>query len=847
MSFQKRGEESAARPETRSVWVWAWLERLWQDLRYARRMLAKNPGFTMVAVLSLGIGIGANSAMFSLADALLLRPLPVLRPSEVVTVASHSTNTSFIVDRLGWLSYREYLDYRANSKSFKGLVAFHLDTFGFSPAPDALPHMRMGMLVTGDFFRVMGVEPELGRSFRPDEDQVEGRDAVVVLGHDFWEKEFAADRSMIGRKVRLNGTDFTVIGIAPAPFTGMDTIVRPAFFVPVMMWRRIASSSGSNMLEARDQRVFTVKGRLRPGVTMAQAQAELGVIAKSLERTYPVTNRNQSVVLRTELEARFNQGQENVRLIGLLIGLSLTVLLVACANVACLLLSRARVRSREISMRLAIGAGRPRLIRQLLTESLLIALAGGVLGLGVASVGVAFFNRLTFESDLPVVLSVQLDQRVMLVSLILSLASTLVFGLTPAVQTTRTDLASALRTAGADAPGRKRLWGRNLLVVGQVAMSLLLLTVATLVFQAFRNDMAQGPGFRTDHRLLMSFDPRLIRYTDQQTKQFFQQVVERARAVAGVKSAALTYVTPMDGATLDGATILPEGYRYPPGQENVNLFSNTVDENYFRTLGVPIVRGRGFRTSDTAATPRVAVVNEELAKHYWPGQDPIGKRFRLDNQNGPWVEIVGVAKQGKYFWVGEPPSEFLYFPLAQKPEPRMTLVAESFGDPAALATPLREVVRNLDANQPVYDVRVMEEYFQNRAMAGPNLIIQTVAAIGVMGLVLAMVGLYGLVAYSASRRTREIGIRMAIGAPRGAVLRMVMRQGLVLGLSGVAVGLAASYGIAKVLTRVMAGMDADASAFLLVAPALLVVTMLAAYIPARRASMVDPMKALHYD
>jgi predicted permease len=847
MSIQKREGEPAARQQTRSVWAWSWLERLGQDLRYGRRMLAKNPGFTLVAVLSLGIGIGANSAMFSLADALLLRPLPVPRPSEVVTVASHSTNTNFFLDRLGWLSYRDYLDYHTNNKSFEGLVAFHLDTFGFSPAPDALPHMKMGMLVTGGFFRVMGVEPELGRSFRPDEDQVEGRDAVVVLGHDFWEKEFAADSSVIGRKVRLNGTDFTVIGVAPAAFTGMDTVVRPSFFVPVMMWQRIASSSSANMLEGRDQRVFTVKGRLKPGVTMAQAQAELGVIAKSLDRAYPATNRNQSVVLRTELEARFNQGQENVKLIGMLIGLSLAVLLVACANVACLLLSRTRVRAREIAMRLAIGAGRPRLIRQLLTESLLIALAGGALGVAVASAGVAFFNQLKFDSDLPVVVSVQLDQRVMLVSLALSLFSTLVFGLTPAVQTTRTDLASSLRTAGADTPGRKRLWGRNLLVVGQVAVSLMLLTVATLVFRAFRNDLAQGPGFRTDHLLLMSFDPRLVKYSDQQTQQFLQQVTERARAVAGVKSVALTYVTPMDGSTLDAATILPEGYRFPPGTENVNLFANTVDENYFGTLGVPIVRGRGFQTSDTAKAPRVAAVNEELAKHYWPGQDPIGKRFRLDNQKGPWVEIVGVAKQGKYFWLGEPPSEFLYFPLAQKPEPRMTLVAESFGDPAALATPLREMVRGLDANQPVYDVRVMQDYFQNRVMTAPNLIIQSVAAIGLMGLILAMVGLYGLVAYSASRRTREIGIRMAIGAQRSTVLRMVMRQGLVLGLSGVGVGLLASYGVAKVLTNVMAGMEADVFSFLLVAPTLLVLTMLAAYIPARRASMVDPVKALHYE
>lgn len=845
MSFERPGENSIIKKEARSVWAWAWIERLWQDLRYGRRMLAKNPAFTLVAVLSLGIGIGANSSMFSFADGLLLRPLPVPRPGEVVTVAAQAQG--YILDRLGLCSYPDYLDYRDQSKSFAGLVAYRLNTFGFSPAPDALPQMKLGMLVTGNFFRVMGVEPELGRSFRPDEDQVEGRDAVVVLGHDFWEKDLAADRSMIGRKVKLNGVEFTVIGVAPAPFTGMDTVVRPAFYVPVMMWNRVATGSAANQLQARDQRVFTVKGRLKPGVSMAQAQAELVVIARNLQRAYPDTNRNQTVMLRTELQARTTQQQENTKFIAMLGMLALGVLLVACANVACLLLSRSRVRSREIALRLAIGAARPRLIRQLLTESLLIALAGGVLGLGVASAYVTLFNHIPIESDLPIVLPFQLDRRVLLFSLVLAILSTVLFGLMPALQTTRTDLAGALRTAGADTPGRKRLWGRNLLVVGQVAVSLLLLTVATLVFRGFQHDMLAGPGFRTDHLLMMRFDPGLVRYTDQQTKQFFQQLVERASSVPGVKSATLTSSPPMDGTSLDFATILPEGYHYVPGKENVTLLSATVDEHYFATLGVPILHGRGLLKSDTATAPRVAVVNEVLAQHYWPGQNPIGKRFRLDNQKGPWVEIVGIVKQGKYLWLGEAPTEFLYLPLAQNPKPTMTLMAESFGDPAALAAPLREVVRSLDANLPVYDVRTFEDFFRKDALAGPNLIIQTVASLGLMGMVLAMAGLYGLVAYSASRRTREIGIRMAIGAERKTVLRMVMRQGLVLGLSGVGIGLVASYGAAKLLTHLMAGTETDVLSFLLVAPVLLAVTMLAAYVPARRASLVDPVKALHYE
>jgi predicted permease len=667
-----------------------------------------------------------------------------------------------------------------------------------------------------------------------------------VLSHDLWQQQFASDPAVIGRKVRLSGIDFIVVGVAPERFTGMDQYLRPALYIPIMMSPRINNDPNDHLLEARSQRDLFVKGRLKSGVALDQARAELQVIARNLERSYPDTNRNVGVAVNTELLARIKQDRTDAEILGMLTALAAAVLLMACANVALLLLSRARVRAREIALRLAIGAGRTRLIRQLLTESLLLAIIGGVLGIAVAYAGVLFFRRIEIPTDLPVKISLQLDQRVLWVSLAASLASAVLFGLAPALQTTRPNLVNTLKTAGADAPGRRRLFGRNLLVSGQVAASMVLMLVATTMFHGLRSALGQDLGYRTDHLLMMSFNPSLVRYSDAQAQQFFRQVAERARSTAGVKSAALAATFPMN-SDQDGTAIIPEGYQFPQGKESVFVLANTVDENYFDTMAVPIVRGRPFRVTDTASTPRVAIVNEELAKHYWPGQDPVGKRFRLDDRNGPWIQIVGVTKTGKYTWIAEPPTEFLYFPLAQRPRSQITLLAQSFGDPVGLVAPLRDVVRALDANQPIYDVRTMENYFQKRAVSNTNMIVETVGAMGVIGLILALVGLYGLVAYTASRRTREIGIRMAIGAQRGSVLRMVMRQGLRLAVIGIVTGLVLSVGAERVLNSIFSTSGADWPVYLLVAPALLAVTLLAAYIPARRASRVDPTTALRYE
>ena len=836
----------AMNSETGSRWGFGWLERSWQDVHYGCRMLAANPGFTLVAVLSLALGVGANAAAFSWADALLLRPLTVARPSEVVTVGSAMSIEGFSAINT---SYREYIDIRDRSTSFDGLVAFSGLTSGMAATRDALPKLTLGLLVSGNFFAVMGVEPELGRTFRPEEDQVPGRDAVVVLGHTLWEQQFGADPSILGRQVQLSGIDFTVVGVAPARFTGMNQYVRADFFAPLMMWPRLAGDPAAHPLEDRNRRSVTIKGRLKPEVSMARAQTELSVIAKDLERAYPDTNRNRGLIVRTELQTRIAQSPPDATLIAMLTTLALAVLFVACANVAGLLTSRAPARAKEMAMRLAVGAGRGRLITQLMTESLLIALVGGVLGIAVGYGAVSVFRQIQIPTDLPVALTFQLDRRALVVSLAVAVFSAILFGLGPAIQTSRADLAVIMK-GGESMIGQRRRWGRNLLVGGQVAVSVVLLVLATFMYRGFLQQIKEGPGYRTDHLLMMTFDPSLVHYTDDDTRRFFLQLAERARSAPGVKSVALASSVPMATDGINAASVRPEGFQLPEGKENLSLFSARVDEHYFTTLGIPIVRGRGFREEDSTDARRVAVVNERYVEHYLPNEDPIGKRFELrDRGASTWIEIVGVARTAKYLWLGEPPTEFVYLPYRQHARSEMVLLTESAGDPTSLVAPLRGLVQSFDRTMPIYNVRTMEEFYQMRTITIFNMIIGIVFAMGMMGLVLAIVGLYGLMAYATSRRTREIGIRMAIGAGRTTVLRMILRQGLVLAVAGLIVGLLAGAGAEQLLQAAFPGGERriELMAYVLVAPIVLAATFIASYLPARRAARLDPMKALRYE
>lgn len=823
-----------------------WIERLWQDVRYACRMLGRAPGFTVVAVLSLGVGIGANCAVFSLADALLLRPLPVARPSEVYTVGSATAIEAFGISGLS-SSYRDYVDIRDRSRSFQGLAAFSYVGAGFTAKPGAPTALKMGMLSSGNLFRTMGVQPAIGRDFLPDEDKVPGRDAVVILGHGFWEQQFGGDPSVVGRRVDIDGHPFTVIGVAPAAFSGMDQFVRVDFFVPLMMSPRLLTDPKAASLEARDSRNLTLKGRLAPGVSQAMAQADVEKIGADLERAYPDTNKNRRWGVRSELQTRIAQSPPDAMLVAMLATLAAAVLLVACANVAGLLTSRAPLRAREMAMRLAIGAGRARLVRQLITESLLTALLGGLAGLGLGYAGITLFRQIELPSDLPIQLTLQMDQRALWFGLAVSLASALFSGVLPAIQASRADLTAVMKVGDAVTTGRRRRWGRAVLVGGQVALAVVLLTVSLFMYRGFSAQLATGPGYRTDHLLMMSFDTSLVRYTDAQSSQFFKEVADRAREVPGVVRVSMMSAAPMSN-DVGIEPLIPEGYQFPAGKENASVLSFRIDEHYFDAMGLPLLRGRQFTVDDAADAPKVAIVNEQFAQHYWPNQDPIGKRFRQVRDQS-WVEVVGVAKMSKYLFIMEPPTEFVYLPYRQGRAQAMVMLAQTSGDPASLAGPLREVARSLDANLPIYNVRTMAELYRMRATSIFHVILATVAGMGLMGLGLAIVGLYSLVSFAAGRRTREIGIRMAIGAEEGHVLRMVLGQGLRLAVVGLAIGLVASAGAGRLLLAAFptGTNQRDTVALLMVVPIVLAVTFLAAYIPARRASRTSPMQALRND
>ena len=821
-----------------------WLTDFLDDARYAIRSLRRTSGLAAFVVITLALGIGMSSASFSMVDGLIFRPYPVSHPGSVVTLVSTTRDSRF-----DGFSYREYLDIRGKTKSYEGVIAnADLEAVGFSAEPGVTPRIRGGMMVSGNYFRVLGVEPRLGRGFREDEDQAPGRDPVVVLAPDFWKHEFGSDPSVLGRTIRLNGTEFTVIGVAPESFPGMLVFSHPDFYMPLAMARVFSTNRQKNFFEDRDDRELTIRARLNAGATLHQAQNELDVLARNFEREYPKLNRSRGAAVHTQFEMRTRDDNIEWKFIVVFAILALAVLLVACTNVAGLLLSRARTRTREIAIRLAMGAGRFRLIRLLLTESLILASLGGLAGIAVAYAAISFLQTFRIPSELPVTPPFQLDTRVLAAGLVLSVLSALFCGLAPALQSTRADLVNELKAADVDVPGRKRLWGRSVLVVAQVSLSLMLLMASFLMARGFQHGVLEGTGFAKDHLLMVRFDPRLVQYNATQTQQFYKLLGERVRAAPGVQSAALTQNPPLGLDGFRSLAFVPDGFQMPRDRENFTSAVDTVDEGYFPTMGIRMMRGRGFLASDTGDAPRVAVVNEQFGKHYWPGADVVGKHIRLDSSAGTSVEIVGVAQTIKYRNTSEKPIDFVYLPLAQHPIPRLVLLMRSGGDPLQLVSTVKDIVRGLDPNLPMLETRTYEDLYRYAAVDGPQVGIELVGTLGAVGLLLALAGLYGLVAYNVSRRTREIGIRMAIGAGQFDVLRLVMGKGLVLVGIGTAIGLAMGFSVERLFNSVLFNASGvDILAYVLVVPSLFIVTMLAAYVPARRAARIAPTQALRYE
>jgi macrolide transport system ATP-binding/permease protein len=809
------------------------------DLRLGVRTLARNPGFACAAILSIGLAIGANAAIFSLADGLVLRPLPVPRPSQVFTVSSRVAQGRFTP--FSDLSYPEYQDFRTANRSFESVTAFHPVTVGFAKDAVGQAQLRTSLAVSGNFFDAMRVTPQLGRAFSRVEGQVSGRDALVLLSHDAWMTDFGGHASVVGRHVRLNGRQFEIIGVLPESFYGMDLHFRPSLFFPVTMERALGLSAVDPLTD-REQRPYVVKGRLRAGVSRAAANSEAEAIFRGLQASHPASNRNVNGAVRTELQTRLDDDPLTPNIMALLGLLTVIVLVIACGNVANLISSRATARVREAAVRLAMGAGRWRLVRSLMAETVVLASLGGAVGVAVAVAAVRVFPTVDTPGDMPVTTIVEVDQRVLWLTLAVAMASALLCGVGPALLAARTDVIAALKTV---ASGNRRLWGRKALVSIQIAGSLILLIAGTQLSRGLSSALDADRGYQVESRITMRMDPALAGYDAARTVQFYRTLLDRAKTVDRVRTATLSSWIPMaDGWR--SQPFEPDGFQLPPGQDSATVLYNVVDDGFFSTLGVPILTGRAFLPTDRADSPPVAVVNQEFARRYL-GDRPLGKRITLEALGGRPVEIVGVAATGKNTSVLEPPLGFMYLPFTQHPQSRMTLTAYVAGDAAVMAGPLRDVIRAIDPDVPVYGVRTLRDVFEQRSVKIVNLIRSILAFVGALGLTLALLGLYALVAYQVSRRTREIGIRMAIGAAQPQVLLMVLKQAAVMAAVGIAIGLTVGLALAPALTIIGNRPAYDSVLFTLAPVAMLVITMLAAGIPARRASRIDPQLALRQD
>ncbi|MGA2737630.1 MAG: ABC transporter permease [Bryobacteraceae bacterium] len=831
---QELGNLTLAMEDVRATWGWTWLESIVADIRYSLRALRRQPGFVTVALLSLALAIGANSAIFSFADALLLRPLPVKDPAAVFDVSSTTPDNP-----LEGMSFPDYRDLRDRSRSFSGLAAYRLTSLAVAANPSAPAQMRFANLVSTNFFTVAGVTPAAGRAFAPEE----AAQPVALISYAFWQQNYAGGPSAVGGSLRLNGIVFTIVGVVPPSFTGLERFALPSIFVPLGMAQRL-SGQMTDPLEDRGRHDLVVKGRLSVGVSRESAQAEIAIIGAALEREYVKTNRNRHMAVRTELQRRIQQSPQLLALVKMLMGLVALILIIACSNVANLLLARGRTRSREIAIRLSIGAGRSRVVRQLMIESLIVAVAGGAAGLFVAYGGILLLNLQSVPSDPPFVLGVQLDWRVVQFSLLAALGSCIFFGLIPAWQTARTDFVGALKTGGDGASGTRRTLGRDALAAGQIALAMVVLIAAGMFLASFRNILAEPPEFRTDHLISLDTAPAALHYSPEQTQAFYRRLVDRVRTMAGVAGVALTESLPLSPSQT-AVSVAPEGYQFPKGREKEIEFGAAVDAAYFRTMHVEIKRGRAFTDDDRAGSRRVAIVNQQFAQTYWPDQDAIGKRIRLDGIDGPAAEVVGLAKTGHYLTVNEKPAPFVYLPYEQNPRARMTLIVQSTGDARALATPLREAVRSIDANVPVFNLRTVATLYESRVTDTWLNYFQMVGTMGFIGLALAMIGLYGLVAYTVSRRVKEFGIRVAVGATRRDVVWLVERRGLILSGVGIAIGGMLAAAAMPMLAAGLPGLGIGSPVvYALVPLVLLIVSAIASYVPARRAAGLDPLRAL---
>jgi len=821
------------------------METLLKDLRYAVRMLIKTPGVTAVAVITLGLGIGANTAIFSGVNAFLMRPLPVSEPDRLVRPSEIAEDRG-ISDEI---SYPDFVDYRNQSTSFTGLTAEDMVQVALNT--ENQNDVIWGQAVSGNYFDVLQVKPAMGRPFLKEEDEARAAHPVVVISDSLWRRRFDADRNIVGKTIQMNARQYQVIGVAPASFRGSKFGLAMDFWVPIAMVEELRSSPG--LLESRDSHWMNVIGRLKPNVTTAQASAEMNAIATRLNQSYPdARSKETQAKVVSELEGRWEEANVVIKTAGAIaMAIAGLILLIACANVANLLLARGAARRKEIGIRLALGASRPRLVRQLLTESLVLSLLGGGLGLLLA-----YWITQLMQGMIPVLAYniindfFSLDSRALLFTVIASIATGLVFGLAPAIQSSNPQLVPVLKgVSEAHLRGRsRRLTLRNSLVVAQVALSLMVLVCGGLFIKSFRKAQAIDPGFgSTRNALLVSMNPQLVGYDDDKAKNFFQQVLERAKTLPGVEAAGLTRLLPLGDSSNSTGPVLKEGETLARGSAGRDVMTTVVSPGYFDAMQIPFVEGRNFDDRDQPKTQRVIIINQRLAEILWQGESAVGKRILIGADSREPLDVVGVVKTGKYRTLAEDPKPYFYAAMSQRRPAAMTLVLRTSGDPATLVGAVRSAVQSIDRQVPMFAVKTMQVHLA-WPLWGPNLAATFSLAFGLLALLLSAVGLYSVMAYVVSQRTRELGIRMALGANRRDVLRMVTGQGMRLAVFGVGIGLVLAIALAKVISSLLIGISSyDIATFAVVSGLLTFVALLACYVPARRATKVDPLVALRYE
>jgi putative ABC transport system permease protein len=834
------GGVEQAKEECRDAWGVRLFNELAQDIRYGLRQLRRNSGFTIVAVLTLALGIGANTAIFSVVNAVLLRPLPFHAPNQLVSVVSTRLRGN-VADNA---SYPDFADWRTQNHVFSQMAAYDTDNFTLTGQGEAM-HIQ-GAVVSSDLFSLLGVKPALGRAFLPDEDKLPAANGAfaIILSHHLWRERFGADPAVIGRTIEIDDRNFTVVGVMP---TGFQFPIQgePVDFWMTMAIDFVTAPGMPSMAEQRGAHYLDVIARLKWHVSLAQAQAQMSTIVNRLNKQYPdIGARGVRVVSEIDQVA----GPARAALLILLAAVG-CVLLIACANVANLMLARGAARQKEMAVRGALGAQRGRMIRQLLTESILLALLGGALGAAFGLWGISGLVSL-LPVDIPRLADVHINTAVLLFTAVVSLATGIVFGLAPAMRASRLAFMESLKEGWRGSSeslqsGRTR----SFLVVADVAVAAMLLVGAGLLINSLMRLQGVDPGFNPEHVLTFKMDLPYVRYSGSRQTQFFQQAIERLDHLPGVRSASAVLPLPLDGNEV--ATVFTTAGKPVAEANRPRTGYSWVEPGYFGTVGIPLIKGRDFTQSDNLKTNPVVIINQALAEQFFPRQDPIGKRIKPGIGNGykapPMREIVGVVGNVRQYGLAAAPGPEVYVPLAQSPLGSMNFVLRTEVDPLSMVGAVRKEMAKMDKNLPFYGVQTFSQYF-GRGFAQPQFLTLLLGLFAGLALTLASVGLYGLVSYSASQRTHEIGIRMALGAQKGDVLRMVVGQGIKLTLTGVAIGVIGALGLTRFLSSLLYGVrPTDPLTFTFVSLILIAVALLACYIPARRAAKVDPTVALRYE